>query len=214
LVDSTLRLFTSVPSPIAEDCLLRLLAAATDDSERRIRIVLALASMGSPAVETYIASQLDGTAASLRERCIAYGTLGWLEAARATPIVLEQLPAETDPHVIACGIESLGELAGDSAEAFLLRALDPAQWPPAWPQRQPPPQQGDQRPSDRRCLAAVIALNRIGSVAALPELERMAQDPDEAPEVRQAAFIAARTIAWNANSQGVTPVVRPRPSVI
>ena len=200
LLMATLRLFTAVPSPETINWLYEVVEATTN-TDVQLQALIALASLGSDNCLLYLQNYLALSPAShLRERVVTYQALGSLRSSEAGELIVDHLFGESDIITITHGIEALSEIPGTAAEEALLRCLDSHAWPTYWPPKQPPPGRGEQRPSDRRCLAAIIGLNKRGSVAALDMLCTIIKDAEEASEIRQAAYVAARTIAWNAGN--------------
>lgn len=194
---AALRLFAAVPSKNAAGWLGRVLATRPRFSKPWLRAALALAASGSPAAIQPLRSVLAGeTEIGSPGRRVAYRALGLLATSDALELLLTQLAQESSMEAITQAIEALADIGGERAERELLRCLDVASWPRAWPKPLAPVRRGEQRPSDRRRLAAIIALNRVGGPRALPALRATADDLLESGEIRHAAYLAARTVSW------------------
>jgi HEAT repeat protein len=207
LVHVTIDLFTQVRSLPTQSWLLDVVRAAPPRSETQMRALMALAAQRREAIIPTLREYLDlPPDRHLSERVIAYQALAQIGTQSAYDLTVGYLFAENDIVVITRAIEALGDMGVRQAEQPLLRCLAPGRWPSSWPPPEPALEPGEQRPSDRRRLAAIIGLNKLSSVSALAALREVADDPEEAIETRQAAYIAGRTIAWNA---GAPPPVAP-----
>lgn len=197
LLRATINLFSQTWAPPTWGWLMEILRSSPPASDIHLLSLSALAFQRNDAIIPYLRSYLDlWSPADIRERITVYQALARLGTETACDLVVSRLFEESDVAVITHAIEALGNMGLPGAEETLLVCLSPARWPVNWPAPAPPLKQGEQRPSDRRCLAAIIGLNKLGSISALGLLRAIIDDPDEADEVRQAAYIAVRTIGW------------------
>ncbi|MFB7512800.1 NACHT domain-containing protein [Streptomyces sp. NPDC056144] len=201
LIDLCLRLFLQVSAPSCRAWLrtVRTTRCAPADSERLRLALLCSSALRDPSVFPALDDLLRHSGpAGLADRVTAYRALARLENPRSENMLLRALYDEDDAMATVHGIEALGTLRTPVAENALLTCLDPAHWPPAWPARAPDPGQGDQRPSDQRVLAAVVALARSGTTRAIAPLQELSSRPSEPAGVRRMAYEAVRTIRYYA----------------
>ncbi|MFK0691143.1 HEAT repeat domain-containing protein [Mesorhizobium sp. IMUNJ 23033] len=159
--------------------------------------LLALAALGSPAFLQYANQFLaERNPSDPSGRILAYRGLGLLQTTAARTLLMQWLDGERDRAAAAEAIRALGQYGDPDSVLTLIRLLDLQNWPIGWPAPEGPRRQGDQRPSDLRRLTVIVALDRLGAAAALPELLRLADDPQEGDEVRDAAMVASQNIMW------------------
>lgn len=204
LIDQCLRLFVQAPALSCRAWLrtVRTTRCGPADGERLRLALLCSSALRDPSVLPALDDLLRRSGpAGLADRVTAYRALARLENPRAEGMLLRALYEEDDAIATVQGIEALGTLRTPTAENALLTCLDPAHWPPAWPARTPDPGQGDQRPSDQRVLAAVVALARSGTPRAIGPLQDLSHRPSETAGVRHMAYEAVRTIRYYASDE-------------
>jgi hypothetical protein len=163
--------------------------------------LLALAALGSPA---YIdrARELIGnmTDAAIPDRIIAYRGLGLMVHPTAREILLNRLAIEAHQAIVTEIILALGQQGDSLSTSELIKLLDPSHWPAKWPPPEPPRKQGDQRPSDRRRLSIIFALEQGMNPTAVQPLAKIAAEAHEDSQIREAALIASRNIEWGSGA--------------
>jgi HEAT repeat protein len=174
---------------------LRHVIRTSSNRDIRLKALLALSATQSPDTLDFIAEYL-GRSSPARERIAVYKALGFLESEAAVRVLLARLREESEIQVVTQVIESLGSRKLVSAEVQLIKLLDLKNWPSNWPRPLPALRKGEQRPSDRRRLAIIISLDKLGSTSAIPSLRLIASDAGESAEVRDAAHTALRNITW------------------
>ncbi len=199
---ASLRLFTAVPSKLAEPWIQAVINTSRPPSPSWGRAAVALSAVRSPTAMGVLRSCFESPC-GVRERLVGYRGLGLLGTSQASELIVETMFKESEVGAITQAIRSLSKFQGDSrVEDALLTCLRPTTWPRNWPRPLPPLRRGEQRPGDQRRLAAVIALNRAGSLRSVPFLRSAADDGGESNDIRQAAHLAVRTISWSAQSSG------------
>ncbi|KQT21347.1 MULTISPECIES: trypsin-like peptidase domain-containing protein [unclassified Bradyrhizobium] len=177
-------------------------AEALSSTEMR-QCLLALASLGSSA---YIdrARELIGDMAdaAIPDRIIAYRGLGLMAHPTAREILLDRLEIEVDQAIVTEIILALGQQGDALSASELINLLDPGNWPANWPPPELPRRQGDQRPSDRRRLSIIFALEQGMNPNAVQPLAKVAAEADEDNQIREAALIASRNIEWGSGAIG------------
>jgi hypothetical protein len=165
--------------------------------------LLALAALTSPMFIQYAQRLLDNMSASgVPDRIIAYRGLGLMIHPTAREMLLERLAVESDQAVVTEIIHALGQHGDSESTSALLRLLQPTQWPQHWPPPEAPRRQGDQRPSDRRRLSIIFALEQGMNPSAVRPLAEVAAEWTENELVREAAMIASRNIEWSSGTAG------------
>jgi hypothetical protein len=178
---------------------------AVDDSPSSVmrQCLLALAALASPTFIDYARRLLGDTASSgIPNRIIAYRGLGLMVHPTAREILLDRLAEEADQAVVTEIIHALGQHGDSESTAALLRLLRSDQWPPHWPPPEAPRRQGDQRPSDRRRLSIIFALEQGMNPSAAGPLAEVAAEATENDLIREAAMIASRNIEWGSGIAG------------
>ncbi|MDH6624116.1 HEAT repeat protein [Streptomyces sp. LBL] len=204
LLSLCLRLFSQVPIPACRSWLRTVLAerCGPDDSERLRRVIFCSATLRDLSVLPALGGLLSHSGPDgLADRVMAYRALARLEHPRGEALLLRALAVEDDSMAAVQGIDALGTLRTPNAESTLMSYLDPATWPRRWPARAPHPGQGEQRPSDQRVLAAVVALARTGTVRAVGALEQLGGRPSESAGLRRVAYEAVRTIRYYSETE-------------
>jgi hypothetical protein len=97
-------------------------------------------------------------------------------------------------------VDALGYIDTKRSRSTLKACLDPLTWPSHWPPSQRPPGRGEQRRSDRRRLTAILSLERLNAIEAVPALRELAEDVEEAGDLRDAASSVAGNITWNTSA--------------
>ena len=165
------------------------------------RCLLTLAALGSPVfLDRASQTVMDLSEAKIPERIIAYRGLGLMTKKGAKEILLSRLEAESDQAIVTEIIHALSRHVDDHDISMLLRLLHPSRWPKNWPPAEGPRRQGDQRPSDRRRLSVIFALEQSMNDEAVPHLMAIAADSGEDAPLREAAMIASRNILWGSGA--------------
>jgi hypothetical protein len=163
-----------------------------------LHAIMTFAACGSKRVLPYLKQYLTvSSGQNVHVRILVYKALSTLAYEEAIDVLVSQLNLETEILTVTQIIESLSEFRHPKAELALLMCLTPNKWPKTWPTPQAPIKKGEQKPSDRRRLSAIIGLNKILSNSALPLLKRIAEDSEESQEIRDAAYLAVHNISWS-----------------
>ena len=172
------------------------LEECTEDTEMYLLTLLALAKHHDP----FIYKKLDSYYNYNRSHCqiiVVCKALTYLNTERAAQKLLQILNEQKDISVIATIINMLGELSFSNVHNLLLQYLDSSNWPKNWPEPQPVLKRGEQRPEDSRKLNIIMALNKSGVKECLPALKKIVNDDSETNDVRKAADIVIRNLAWD-----------------
>jgi hypothetical protein len=201
LLQSLLRMHTRLPTKQGEEWLFQLTQNQSLPINTRLQALLALAKTESDetmaCIQKFIAAaRANGNNMTL---IVIYKALAALRTQGAMNTLLERLWLEEDVLIINHILEALAEFKDAKVEEALLRCLDPAKWPKGWPLPRPPLRKGEQLPSDRRRLTAILGLDRLSSKASLIPLRHIMEDEQESNELRDAAAAAIHNIAWNIN---------------
>ena len=192
-----LRVIVLFPSSQVDDWLIRIIEASKIFADIHLHAVTALAATGSKKVLSYLEQYLAiSSDRNIHVKILVYKALSTLAYEESIDILVNQLTIETNILVVTQIIESLSEFRHSKVEQALLMCLTPNKWPKAWPPPQSPIKKGEQKPSDRRKLSAIIGLNRILSNVALPILKGIAEDSKEPQEIRDTAYLAVYNISW------------------
>jgi energy-coupling factor transporter ATP-binding protein EcfA2 len=198
IVLAFLRVIILFPSNQIDDWLIRMIEESPIFTSIHLHAVMTFATCGSKRVLPYLKQYL--TVSSGQDayiRILVYKALSTLAYEEAIDILVSQLSLETEILTVTQIIESLSEFRHPKAEQSLLMCLTATKWPKTWPSPQAPIKKGEQKPSDRRKLSAIIGLNKILSSNALPVLRRIAEDREESQEIRDAAYLAVHNISWS-----------------
>ena len=195
---SFLRLLILLPSTQTEDWLLKIIENFSESSNIYLYSLMALAEIDSQKSLRYTINFLKALSDNkIADKVFAYKLLANYSSEELLDFLIDQLNLETDILVITQIIESISKFKTIKAEKALLMCLTPSQWPSNWPHPQTPIKQGEQKPSDRRRLKAIIGLNQLLSINSIPILEHIAEDTQESVEIRDAADFSVRNISWN-----------------
>jgi len=191
----------------AEDWFLNILNYFKMFSKIHSYAMIVLSSSGNIKAISYIKEYLKhATSNQIKERKIAYKCLGLLKCNECIDILSFYLFHETDILLINQIILSLGYTENIKAETPLITCLSPENWPKHWPSPKESLKKGEQRPSDRRRLSAVISLNNICSLNSLSYLQEILVDENESEEIREVVFIAIREIMWKLKMHNQKPM--------
>ncbi|MBX9910603.1 MAG: trypsin-like peptidase domain-containing protein [Beijerinckiaceae bacterium] len=180
----------------------------SDDLSQTLRwqVMLALGTMGSPFLLDRARLALTDTAdATVPDRIVTYRALGLMQGKEAHDLLIERLHIEADRAVVAEIIHAVGRHLNPQSVNILLALLEASNWPQHWPPPEGPRARGDQRPSDRRRLSMVYALEQIMSPTAVPYLLALSSDEREDSQIREAAMIAARNIGFASGRPSIVP---------
>ncbi|OQW92503.1 MAG: hypothetical protein BWK78_01535 [Thiotrichaceae bacterium IS1] len=195
IIISFLRLIVLFPSDQVDNWLIGLIESSIS-VDVRLHAIMALATTGSKRTLPYLKQLILSSEQHIHTRILVYKALSTLNCEESMDILISQLTFERNILAVTHIIESLGGFRHPKAEQALLMCLVPEKWPKNWPPPQLPIEKGEQKPSDRRRLSAIIGLNRILSNNSLPFLKRIAEDNEESQEIRETAYLATRNITY------------------
>uniref|UniRef100_UPI0040579503 NACHT domain-containing protein n=1 Tax=Agathobacter sp. TaxID=2021311 RepID=UPI0040579503 len=162
--------------------------------------VLALAKQGFPNIARYIQCEAEQySKMGLREKVLLIKVLAVSNSKNRGEQLIKFLDLETDINIASLIIENMGTIREKDVQETLLRYLDASQWPKSWPQPYPEPKEGEQRPTDRRMVMVILALNQLGSHEAIPVLQKIYEDASQADDVRRTAHIVYKNLKWESN---------------
>jgi ABC-type cobalamin/Fe3+-siderophores transport system ATPase subunit len=196
VLSAVLRLFITVPFADGESWISGILEKWPAGSEVHLLAITAISLLESQDTLNYVSEYLSS--GNIRDKIVIYKAIARVGNGAAFKYLLSELYRQSDIMITTQILECLGYFRFTQPEELLIRMLDSHNWPAEWPPPQGPRKRGEQKPTDRRRLTAIVSLNKMRSRRSVGSLQAIVDDPHESGEVKDAAYTAIRNISWDA----------------